>query len=153
MAFLIRQIESVHRYEINFDDFKKLIIYEYFPQNSSASINSTELGANNFATLRTTSIVTRQLKEHARDNQLQEQMSGYKRMRRQHQKAIMQLEDKCRQEFEEQQQKLDKEYDALLQQFKKDLEKQITKQQQELEKKVEMFQYTKLKIYLFFFEF
>lgn len=94
------------------------------------------MGANNFATLRTTSIVTRQLKEHARDNQLQEQMSGYKRMRRQHQKAIMQLEDKCRQEFEEQQQRLDKEYDALLQQFKKDLEKQITKQQQELDKKV-----------------
>lgn len=108
------------------------------PSNSSASINSTELGANNFATLRTTSIVTRQLKEHARDNQLQEQMSGYKRMRRQHQKAIMQLEDKCRQEFEEQQQRLDKEYDALLQQFKKDLEKQITKQQQELDKKLKV---------------
>ncbi|KPM07564.1 Mitofilin-like protein [Sarcoptes scabiei] len=104
--------------------------------NSSASINSTELGANNFATLRTTSIVTRQLKEHARENQLQEQMSGYKRMRRQHQKAIVQLEMKCRQEFEEHQQKLDKEYDTLLQQFRKDLEKQITKQQQELDKKL-----------------
>lgn len=76
------------------------------------------------------------MKEHARENQLQEQMSGYKRMRRQHQKAIVQLEMKCRQEFEEHQQKLDKEYDTLLQQFRKDLEKQITKQQQELDKKV-----------------
>jgi thousand and one amino acid protein kinase len=105
-------------------------------QNSSASLNSTELGANNFATLRTTSIVTRQLKEHAKENQMHEQMSGYKRMRRQHQKAIVQLEAKCRQEIEEHKQRLDKEYETLLQQFSKELEKLQIKHQQELERKV-----------------
>lgn len=94
------------------------------------------MGANNFATLRTTSIVTRQLKEHARENQLHEQMSGYKRMRRQHQKAIIQLEIKCRGEIEEHKQKLDKEYENLLQQFGKELEKLQAKHQQELDKKV-----------------
>lgn len=136
------------------------------PSNSSASINSTEIcvgaGApgtggnndpsglvdgvrlggrahhhnNNFATLRTTSIVTRQLKEHARENQLHEQMSGYKRMRRQHQKAIIQLEMRCRAEIEEHKTKLDKEYETLLQAFGKELEKLQLKHQAELEKKL-----------------
>ncbi|CAG2164175.1 unnamed protein product [Oppiella nova] len=106
------------------------------PSNSSASLNSTELGANNFATLRTTSIVTRQLKEHAKENQMHEQMSGYKRMRRHHQKAIVQLEAKCRQEIEEHKQRLDKEYETLLQQFSKELEKLQIKHQQELERKL-----------------
>lgn len=117
---------------INID---KLLIIDSL-QNSSASINSVELGGNNFATLRTTSIVTRQLKEHARENPLNEQMSGYKRMRRQHQKAILQLEVKCRSEIDEHKQKLDKEYESLLQQFGKELEKLQTKHAQELEKKV-----------------
>ncbi|RWS13556.1 serine/threonine protein kinase TAO1-like protein [Dinothrombium tinctorium] len=105
------------------------------PSNSSASLNSAELGANNFATLRTTSIVTRQIKEHEKENQMYEQMSGYKRMRRQHQKAIVQLEAKCRQELEEHKQKLDKEYESLLTQFSKELEKLQIKHQQELERK------------------
>lgn len=91
---------------------------------------------NNFATLRTTSIVTRQLKEHARENQLHEQMSGYKRMRRQHQKAIIQLEMRCRAEIEEHKTKLDKEYETLLGTFSKELEKLQAKHQQELDKKV-----------------
>ncbi|XP_074593918.1 serine/threonine-protein kinase Tao [Brevipalpus obovatus] len=105
------------------------------PSNSSASLNSTELGPNNFATLRTTSIVTRQIKEHEKENQMYEQMTGYKRMRRQHQKAILQLEAKCRQELEDHKQKLDKEYENLLTQFSKDLEKLQNKHQKELQKK------------------
>ena len=106
------------------------------PSNSSASLNSTDLGGNNFATLRTTSIVTRQIKEHEKENQMYEQMSGYKRMRRQHQKALLQLEVKCRQELEEHRQRLEKEYDSLLQQFSKELEKLQMGHHQELEKKV-----------------
>ena len=106
------------------------------PSNSSTSLNSAEMGANNFATLRTTSIVTRQIKEHDKENQMYEQMSGYKRMRRQHQKALLQLEAKCRQELEEHKQRLDKEYDSLLLQFSKELEKLQTAHHQELERKV-----------------
>src|SRR5699024_5615162 len=94
------------------------------------------MGANNFATLRTTSIVTRQLKEHARENHLHEQMTGYKRMRRQHQKAIIQLEIKCLQEIDDHKLKLDKEYESLIQTFGKELEKLQVKHQQELDKKV-----------------
>ncbi|XP_023235832.1 serine/threonine-protein kinase Tao isoform X1 [Centruroides vittatus] len=107
------------------------------PSNSSStSLNSTDVGANNFATIRTTSIVTRQMKEHEQENQMHEQMSGYKRMRRQHQKALIQLEAKCRQEMEEHKQKLDKEYENLLQQFSKELEKLQMKHQQDLERKL-----------------
>lgn len=76
------------------------------PSNSMVSLNSTEVCGNNFATLRTTSIVTRQIKEHEKENQMYEQLSGYKRMRKQHLKAIVQLEMKCRQELEEHKQKL-----------------------------------------------
>ncbi|XP_076367355.1 serine/threonine-protein kinase Tao-like isoform X1 [Tachypleus tridentatus] len=107
------------------------------PSNSSTtSLNSTEVGANNFATIRTTSIVSRQMKEHEQENQMHEQMSGYKRMRRLHQKALIQLEAKCRQEMDEHKQKLDKEYENLLQQFSKELEKVQVKHQQDLERKL-----------------
>ena len=39
----------------------------------------------NFATIRTTSIVQRQQKEHLQETEMQDQMSGYKRLRRDHQ--------------------------------------------------------------------
>lgn len=50
--------------------------------------NLLEHGANNFATIRTTSIVTKQQKEHMQE-EMHEQMSGYKRMRREHQGALV----------------------------------------------------------------
>ena len=39
----------------------------------------------NFATIRTTSIVQRQQKEHLQETEMHDQMSGYKRLRRDHQ--------------------------------------------------------------------
>jgi thousand and one amino acid protein kinase len=45
---------------------------------------------NNFATIRTTSIVTKQQKEHMQE-EMHEQMSGYKRMRREHQAALFKV--------------------------------------------------------------
>jgi len=45
---------------------------------------------NNFATIRTTSIVTKQQKEHMQE-EMHEQMSGYKRMRREHQSALLKV--------------------------------------------------------------
>ena len=43
------------------------------------------LDPKNFATIRTTSIVQRQQKDHLQDNEMHDQMSGYKRLRRDHQ--------------------------------------------------------------------
>lgn len=127
--------DSTYNYPQSFRDQRGSV--RVSPSNSSsASLNSTDVAANNFATIRTTSIVTRQIKEHEQENHMHEQMSGYKRMRRQHQKAIIQLEAKCRQEMEEHKQKLDKEYENILQQFSKELEKLQMKHQQELERKL-----------------
>ncbi|KAG8236936.1 hypothetical protein J437_LFUL014981 [Ladona fulva] len=92
-------------------------------------------GANNFATIRTTSIVTKQQKEHMQE-EMHEQMTGYKRMRREHQSALIKLEERCKVEMEAHKQMLDKEYESLLQQFSKELEKLQIKHQQEKERKV-----------------
>ncbi|KAI0220730.1 Serine/threonine-protein kinase TAO1 [Lamellibrachia satsuma] len=91
--------------------------------------------ANNFATIRTTSIVTQQQREHIQENVMREQMTGYKRMRRQHQKQLQQLEDKFDQEMEEHKQKLDKEYETLMQNFQRELEQLKQKHDKELDKK------------------
>lgn len=93
-----------------------------------------EHGANNFATIRTTSIVTKQQKEHLQED-MHEQMSGYKRMRREHQGALLKLEEKCKVEMEGHKGALDKEYDLLLHNFTRELEKLSTKHSQELDRR------------------
>ncbi|CAB1337833.1 unnamed protein product, partial [Coregonus sp. 'balchen'] len=55
---------------------------------------------DHFATIRTASLVTRQIQEHEQ---------GYKRMRRQHQKQLMGLENKLKAEMDDHQLRLDKE--------------------------------------------
>ncbi|RZF35769.1 hypothetical protein LSTR_LSTR014902 [Laodelphax striatellus] len=94
----------------------------------------TEHGSNNFSTIKTTTIVTKQQKEHMQE-EMHEQMTGYKRMRREHQAALIKLEERCKIEMENHKQQLDKEYETLLIQFSKELEKLQIAQQQELEKK------------------
>ncbi|XP_049879081.1 serine/threonine-protein kinase Tao isoform X2 [Pectinophora gossypiella] len=100
--------------------------------SAAMSLAVSEHGANNFATIRTTSIVTKQQKEH---NQMHEQMSGYKRMRREHQAALLKLEERCKADVDAHKAQLDREYDALLQQLSRDLERLQTKHAQELERK------------------
>lgn len=82
----------------------------------------SEHGANNFATIRTTSIVTKQQKEHMQED-MHEQMSGYKRMRREHQGALVKLEEKCKVEMENHKTALDKEYDLILHSFTRELDR------------------------------
>ncbi|XP_063696717.1 serine/threonine-protein kinase Tao [Culicoides brevitarsis] len=93
-----------------------------------------EHGPNNFATIRTTSIVTKQQKEHMQE--MHEQMSGYKRMRREHQAALVKLEEKCKLEMENHKSALDKEYDLLLHNFTRELEKLSVKHAQEIDRRV-----------------
>ncbi|CAG9791443.1 unnamed protein product [Diatraea saccharalis] len=93
----------------------------------------SEHGANNFATIRTTSIVTKQQKEH--NQEMHEQMSGYKRMRREHQAALLKLEERCKADVDAHKAQLDREYDALLQQLSRELERLQTKHAQELDRK------------------
>ncbi|XP_060561301.1 serine/threonine-protein kinase TAO1-like [Ruditapes philippinarum] len=94
-----------------------------------------EPGGNNFATIRTTHIVTKQIQEHEHSNELNEQFAGYKRMRKQHQKQLQQLETKYSAEMEEHKVKLDKEYETTRQSFTMELEKLKRKMIQDLEKR------------------
>ncbi|OWF40278.1 serine/threonine-protein kinase TAO1-like isoform X9 [Mizuhopecten yessoensis] len=90
---------------------------------SNSSINRMEAGANNFATIRTTHLVTKQMKDHEHANDMKEQFTGYKRMRKTHQKQLQQNETKFQTEMEEHKQRLDKEYDNLRQKFLVEMEK------------------------------
>ncbi|XP_041829209.1 serine/threonine-protein kinase TAO2 isoform X1 [Melanotaenia boesemani] len=91
-------------------------------------------GRDHFATIRTASLVTRQIQEHEQGSALREQMSGYKRMRRQHQKQLMGLENKLKAEMDEHQLRLDKELESQRNNFSMEGEKVSKKHQAILEK-------------------
>uniref|UniRef100_A0A914WVB1 non-specific serine/threonine protein kinase n=1 Tax=Plectus sambesii TaxID=2011161 RepID=A0A914WVB1_9BILA len=93
------------------------------------------LRRSKFSTLRTTKLITREHEEYQRENNMYEQMDGYKRLRQTHQKELKQLEERCAGEVELLRQRLDKEYEQLLQQFQKELQKLHHNHQSELEKK------------------
>ncbi|XP_056139061.1 serine/threonine-protein kinase TAO1 [Lampris incognitus] len=92
-----------------------------------------------FATIRTASLVTRQMKEHEQDSELREQMSGYKRMRRQHQKQLMALENKLKAEMDEHRLRLDKELENQRNSFAQEMDKLIKKHQASMEKDAKTF--------------
>uniref|UniRef100_A0A1A9WT31 non-specific serine/threonine protein kinase n=1 Tax=Glossina brevipalpis TaxID=37001 RepID=A0A1A9WT31_9MUSC len=112
----------------------------------AATSNVNEHGPNNFATIRTTSIVTKQQKEHMQE-EMHEQMSGYKRMRREHQAALLKLEEKCKVEMEAHKNALDKEYDNLLHNFTRELERLEAKHQQDLERRMKQTSAAEKKLY------
>nr|CAB3266811.1 serine/threonine-protein kinase TAO3-like [Phallusia mammillata] len=87
-----------------------------------------------FATIRSAQVVHRQIYEHNEDNRHREQLLGYKRMRQQHQKQLINFEQKMKNEMDEYSLKLIKELDSLRNQFSQELERLIKKHQQELEK-------------------
>ncbi|CAL8362497.1 unnamed protein product [Merluccius merluccius] len=92
-----------------------------------------------FATIRTASLVTRQMKEHEQDSELREQMSGYKRMRRQHQKQLLALENKLKSEMDEHRLRLDKELENQRNSFAQEMEKLVKKHHGSLDKDAKTF--------------
>ncbi|XP_073719264.1 serine/threonine-protein kinase TAO1 [Misgurnus anguillicaudatus] len=92
-----------------------------------------------FATIRTASLVTRQIQEHEQDSEVREQMSGYKRMRRQHQKHLLALENKLKGEMDEHRLKLDKELENQRNSFAAEMDKLIKKHQATMEKDAKTF--------------
>uniref|UniRef100_A0A671LXK7 non-specific serine/threonine protein kinase n=1 Tax=Sinocyclocheilus anshuiensis TaxID=1608454 RepID=A0A671LXK7_9TELE len=91
---------------------------------------------DHFATIRTASLVTRQIQEHEQGSALREQMSGYKRMRRQHQKQLLALENKLKSEMDEHQLRLDKELETQRNNFSSEADKLSKKHQAILEKEI-----------------
>uniref|UniRef100_A0AAR2IMV3 non-specific serine/threonine protein kinase n=1 Tax=Pygocentrus nattereri TaxID=42514 RepID=A0AAR2IMV3_PYGNA len=78
--------------------------------------------------------VTRQIQEHEQGSALREQMTGYKRMRRQHQKQLLALENKLKSEMDEHQLRLDKELESQRNSFSSEADKLSKKHQAILEK-------------------
>uniref|UniRef100_A0A8D0A3Y1 non-specific serine/threonine protein kinase n=1 Tax=Sander lucioperca TaxID=283035 RepID=A0A8D0A3Y1_SANLU len=99
-----------------------------------SAVGRRRRGRDHFATIRTASLVTRQIQEHEQGSALREQMSGYKRMRRQHQKQLMGLENKLKAEMDEHQLRLDKELENQRNSFSMEGEKLSKKHQAILEK-------------------
>lgn len=76
------------------------------------------------------------MQEHEQDSELREQMSGYKRMRRQHQKHLMALENKLKGEMDEHRLRLDKELESQRNNFTQEMDKLLKKHQAALDKDV-----------------
>uniref|UniRef100_F6UDW5 non-specific serine/threonine protein kinase n=1 Tax=Ciona intestinalis TaxID=7719 RepID=F6UDW5_CIOIN len=87
-----------------------------------------------FATIRSAQVIHRQLYEHNEDNRHREQLLGYKRMRQQHQKQLINYEQKLKNEMDEYSIKLIKELENLRSQYSQELERLIKRHQQDLEK-------------------
>uniref|UniRef100_A0A8C7JZE5 non-specific serine/threonine protein kinase n=1 Tax=Oncorhynchus kisutch TaxID=8019 RepID=A0A8C7JZE5_ONCKI len=83
--------------------------------------------------------VTREMQEHEQDSELREQMSGYKRMRRQHQKHLMGLENKLKAEMDEHRLRLDKELESQRNSFAQEIEKLVKRHQAAMEKDAKTF--------------
>ncbi|XP_007547530.1 serine/threonine-protein kinase TAO3 isoform X2 [Poecilia formosa] len=101
-----------HQY--NWDDG---IHRDHRPEPRHASSDRSSQASNyknraGFATIKSASLVTKQIHEHEQESELREQMSGYKRMRRQHQKQLIALENKLKAEMDEHRLKLQKEVET-----------------------------------------
>lgn len=113
---------------------KKPVDADTLPSSSSTSHHSTG-GPGSFATIRPSSVVEKQRKVYAGDSTTVEQMALYKRMRRQHQTQLLQLEQKYKLELLDHQNKLDKESEVLESAYEKDTEKLRVRRESELAKK------------------
>ncbi|KAM7412910.1 hypothetical protein PAMA_020343 [Pampus argenteus] len=109
------------------------------PQSPPAHTPRPKRNREHFATIRTASVLTRQIKEHEQDSELREQILGYKRMRRQHQKQLMALENKLKAEMDEHRLRLDKELENQRNSFAQEMEKLIKKHQASMEKDAKTF--------------
>uniref|UniRef100_A0A8C1CLV2 non-specific serine/threonine protein kinase n=2 Tax=Cyprinus carpio TaxID=7962 RepID=A0A8C1CLV2_CYPCA len=109
--------------------------------SQSSSVNSIPDAADDKSDLdlEKDHTVTRQMQEHEQDSELREQMSGYKRMRRQHQKHLMALENKLKAEMDEHRLRLDKELEAQRNSFAAEMEKLVKKNQASIEKDTKTF--------------
>ncbi|CAL9684137.1 unnamed protein product [Knipowitschia caucasica] len=102
------------------------------PQCPTAQTQRPKRNREDFATIRTVSALTRQ--EHEQNSELREQILGYKRMRRQHQKQLMALENKLKAETDEHRLRLDKELENQRNSFAQEMEKLIKKHHASIDK-------------------
>uniref|UniRef100_A0AC35TKW0 Protein kinase domain-containing protein n=1 Tax=Rhabditophanes sp. KR3021 TaxID=114890 RepID=A0AC35TKW0_9BILA len=81
------------------------------------------LRRSKFSTLRTTKIISKEVDEYKQENNIYEQMVGYKRLRQLHQKELKYQEDRNSAELDSLRLKLEREYDQLVQSSIRELNK------------------------------
>ncbi|VDP17562.1 unnamed protein product, partial [Heligmosomoides polygyrus] len=93
------------------------------------------LKKSKFSTLRSAKLISREQEEYSKENNMYEQMNGYKRLRQMHHKEMQQLEERCTAEVELLRMRLDKELDQLVSGYAKERQRFKNAHQSELEKK------------------
>ncbi|ESN94982.1 hypothetical protein HELRODRAFT_193684 [Helobdella robusta] len=109
------------------------------PSSSILQMGGSKFGglvgpAGNFSTIRPTSVITKEQKDHNEENMMRQQMSGYKQMRRAHAKQLQQLEYKCQCEMDELRARLDKENDTMMNMINNEVKSLEQKQERERER-------------------
>uniref|UniRef100_A0A672LQM3 non-specific serine/threonine protein kinase n=1 Tax=Sinocyclocheilus grahami TaxID=75366 RepID=A0A672LQM3_SINGR len=89
-----------------------------------------------FAIITPASLVSEQIQEHEQEVVRREQMSGYKRMRRQHQKQLIALENRLKAEMDEHKLRLQKEVETQANNTYIELERLAKKQAAQLDKEM-----------------
>lgn len=92
-----------------------------------------------FATIRPINAILRQREQHQSNDDFREQMNVYKQMRQQHQKQLLQLENKLKNEMNEHKKQLDREYESQVHQFEREMEKLKSKHKTDFDQKVRPF--------------
>ncbi|ETN79982.1 kinase domain protein [Necator americanus] len=72
------------------------------------------LRRSKFSTLRSAKVISREQEEYNKENNMYEQMNGYKRLRQMHHKEMQQLEERCASDIEQLRARLDKELDQMV---------------------------------------
>jgi len=93
-----------------------------------------KLQMSGFATIRSAQVIHRQINQHQEENRHRDQLQGYKKMRREHQKHLISYENKLKGEMDEYSAKLTKELELLLKQFADELERMLKRHKTELHK-------------------
>ncbi len=104
--------------------------------DSQVTSSTSDSQEDRFATIRPANVVARQQQEHQASDAYREQLQGYKRLRQQHQKQILNLETKQQTEMGEHRRSLEREFETQMHAFDKEMEKLKTKHRTELEQKV-----------------
>ncbi|EYC39989.1 hypothetical protein Y032_0634g913 [Ancylostoma ceylanicum] len=93
------------------------------------------LRKSKFSTLRSAKLISREQEEYNKENNMYEQMNGYKRLRQLHHKEMQQLEERCATDIEQLRARLDKELEQLLAGYGKERQRFKSAHQNELDKK------------------
>lgn len=88
-----------------------------------------------FSTLRPAKLVNKEQEEYTKENNMYEQMSGYKRLRQQHHKEMRQFEERCAQEREILRIRLDRELENLNANLAKERQRERLAHDLEVDKK------------------